>query len=290
MGGTATIALTGGSEELLTELFTLADRCESLWSRFSERSDLTVLNWAEGVATTVDPLTIRLIRAMREGYLITGGDFDPTLLPALLAVGYSASILDGSRRSTLPATAHSPGNLNTSKIIGNVVTLGRGTTLDAGGLGKGLVADIICEAAIAGGARGAMAEISGDIVVLGEAPHDTAWHLSIEDPFDTAQNLDRVRLIDAAIVTSSQLKRRWQSGSAQWHHLIDPRTNTSAKTRVQTATVIAATGAHAEALTKPAFMREPHIYLEWLPTVGGAGLLVLDDRSIHVSDNWGQYR
>ena len=134
-----------------------------------------------------------------------------------------------------------------------------------------------------------MAEISGDVVVAGEGPYGTAWHLAVEDPFDTTKSLAVVRLRDAALVTSSQRKRRWETSGGARHHLIDPRTATSATSRVQTATVIAATGAHAEVLTKPAFLREPTDYLAWLPSVGAAGLLVLDDRTILTSTNWEQY-
>ena len=75
----------------------------------------------------------------------------------------------------------------------------------------------------------------------------------------------------------------------QRHHLIDPRSGTSATSDIQTVTVIAATGARAEALAKSGFVRPIDEYLDWLPSVGGAALLVDAAGGQHVSENWGRY-
>jgi thiamine biosynthesis lipoprotein len=58
---------------------------------------------------------------------------------------------------------------------------------------------------------------------------------------------------------------------------------------VQTVSVIAATGARAEALTKPGFLRDPAEYLTWLPTVGAAGLIIDDEGAMLASGNWNRY-
>ena len=294
MGGTAFVMLVGGGAAALNRAFTLADHCEQLWSRFLPRSDLTRLNWADGRAVEVDPLTIRLITAMTDARELTGGDYDPTLLPDLLAAGYRASVLDPDRVSTLPDSARAPGNLPAIVIEGNTVRLPAGTTLDAGGIGKGFAADLVCEAALAAGCWGALAEIGGDIVVAGQAPDGIAWRLGIENPLpglgSDAEHAAIVRLASGALVTSSQRKRRWASGSGDRHHLIDPRTHDSAISRIQTVSVIAATGARAEALTKPGFVRDTPAYLDWLPTVGAAGLVIADTGAGFSSVNWEQYR
>ncbi|TAL43396.1 MAG: FAD:protein FMN transferase [Salinibacterium sp.] len=285
MGGHGTVTVIGGSAALVDEAFVLIETCEALWSRFLPASDVTRLNWAEGAPVEVDPLTIRLIEAMREGAALTGGDFDPTLLPDLLTAGYRASRVSPSLETTLPASATSPGRLDDIAIEGMTVRMPVGTTLDAGGIGKGLAADLVCEFAMAHGAAGVMAELGGDIVVAGRAPDNRAWLLGIEDPFETTEHLTTVCVVRGAIVTSSQRKRRF----GEQHHLIDPRSSTSAATSIQTVTVIAATGARAEALAKSGFLREPAEFLAWLPTVGGAALLIDADGAQYVSANWERY-
>ena len=289
MGGHATITLVGGGEDLLERCFALADYCEARWSRFLPTSDITRLNWAEGSSVEIDPVTVRLITAMREAADLTGGDFDPTLLPDLIASGYAASVVAPDLVTTLPASASGPGRLAGLTLDGASVRMPVGTTLDPGGLGKGLAADIICEFGLAEGAWGIMAEISGDIVVAGRAPDAVAWLLGVEDPFDTARHLTTVRIARGAIVTSSQRKRRFATPAGERHHLINPRTRMSAVSDIQTVTIIAATGVRAEAIAKSGFVRPVDEYLAWLPEVGAAGLLVDSAGGHHASHNWGRY-
>ncbi|GAB2827214.1 FAD:protein FMN transferase [Alpinimonas psychrophila] len=290
MGGHGTITLVGASEQLLTRAWELASQCEKLWTRFSPDSDISRLNLAEGKPVVVDPLTFRLISAMRVGHEISLGAFDPTLLVDELTAGYGASVLDPTRITRLPASAVSPGNIAGIRLSDTSVTLPLGTVLDAGGIGKGLAADIVCEFALAEGAWGAMAEFGGDIVVAGNAPDGVAWRLGIENPFDTQTHAAIIRLSQGAIVTSSQRKRRFGQEGDETHHLIDPATHLSAQTTVQTVTVIAATGARAEALTKPGFLQDTTHYLKWLPSVGAAGMVIDDTGAERVSENWMRYQ
>ena len=237
----------------------------------------------------VDPVTVQLISAMREASELSDGDFDPTLLPELIASGYAASVVAPDLVTTLPASASAPGRLASLTLDGSSVRMPVGTTLDPGGIGKGLAADIICEFGLAEGAWGIMAEISGDIVVAGRAPDAVAWLLGVEDPFDTDRHLTTVRIARGAIVTSSQRKRRFDTAAGVRHHLIDPRTGASALTDIQTVTVIAATGVRAEAISKSGFLRPVEEFLAWLPQVGAAALLVDSAGRQHVSANWGRY-
>lgn len=289
MGGHATITLVGGGEDLVARCFALADHLEARWSRFLPTSDISRLNWAEGASVEVDPVTVQLISAMREASELSDGDFDPTLLPELIASGYAASVVAPDLVTTLPASASAPGRLASLTLDGSSVRMPVGTTLDPGGIGKGLAADIICEFGLAEGAWGIMAEISGDIVVAGRAPDAVAWLLGVEDPFDTSRHLTTVRIARGAIVTSSQRKRRFDTAAGVRHHLIDPRTGASALTDIQTVTVIAATGVRAEAISKSGFLRPVEEYLAWLPQVGAAALLVDSAGRQYVSANWGRY-
>jgi thiamine biosynthesis lipoprotein len=313
MGGRASFALVGASAGLMDVVVDLANRLERLWSRFLPDSDVSRLNAAEGAPVAVDPCTVRLIAAMLDGARLTRGDYDATLLPDVLAAGYRASALDPGRVTVLPASAVSPGNLSGLTIedgaphLDRIVTLPLGTTIDPGGVGKGLAADLLCAFALDAGAWGALAELGGDIVVAGQAPDAVAWRLGVENPFAPGKHSAVVRLAAGALVTSSQRKRRFPaSGSgpvtpaaasvpeaastpATRHHLVDPRTHESAATRVQTVSVIASTGARAEVLTKPGFLRPTADFLAWLPTVGAAGLIIDDTGLVTTSTNWEHY-
>lgn len=291
MGSRFAMTVIGAGSERAWAGLALAGRLESRWSRFLADSDISALNLAEGAARQVHPHTVRLVREMLDAYHRTDGDFDPTLLPALVAAGYATSRVDATRTTRLPASARAPGSIDSVRIDGDRITLGRGTTLDPGGIGKGLAADLAVERALADGALGAMAQFGGDVVVGGVAPDGVAWRIGVEDPFDPARQLTVVRLARGAVATSSQRKLRWTApDGTETHHLLDPRGIRSISTPVQTVTVIAATGARAESFTKPGFLRPLDEFLAWLPSRGAAGLVVTVDGTEHLSANWSRYR
>lgn len=289
MGGHGTITLVGGNDHLLDECWALADTCEQLWSRFIDDSDITRINWSEGKPVRVAPLTRQLIAAMVSGHTLTQGVYDPTLLPDVLEAGYSSSSIDSSRTTRLPESAHAPGHLEGVQFTDEFVMVPRGTTLDPGGIAKGFAADLIAQSALDQGAYGVMVELGGDIVVQGDAPDGVAWRLGIEDPFVPDAHASIVRIQRGAVATSSQLKKRFGEGADSTHHLINPVTHSSADARAQTVTVIAASGARAEVLTKRGFVDKAEDFLAWLPSVGGAGLIIFADGSQQVSTNWSNY-
>lgn len=286
MGGESVITLVGGTPSILDAAFDLAAECERLWSRFLSDSELCRLNAAAGVAVNVSPLTVALVDAMVDGVTLTDGDFNPTLLPPVIELGYAASLVEPTQSVLLPAGAQVFTDLGEVVLTSSTVQLPAAMTLDAGGIGKGFAADLIAAAVMASGARGVMVSMSGDVVVSGESPQPGGWLLGVENPFDESENLEIVRLREGAIVTSSQRKKRF--GDA--HHLIDPRTRKSAITTTQTVSVIADTGAQAEALAKAGFMRPASEFLAWLPSVNSAGMVIDADGSRAVSSNWSDYR
>lgn len=286
MGGTTAITVVGGPQDLLDECFRALWGLEAAWSRFVEGSDVWRLNWAEGRPVRVRACTVRLVRELVCAWSMTEGDFDPTTLPRLAAAGYGASWVDASRRTRLPDSAHWPGDVPGIEVDGLVVRLPRGTTLDAGGLGKGLAADIVTEFALTHGAGGALVEVGGDLVVGGEPPDGAAWTVGIEDPFAPGTALTTVRLVSGAVATSSRLRRSWNTAAGTAHHLIAPATGASAVTATVASTVIAGSGTRAEALAKLAFVREPESLLASLPALGASGLVVSADHECRYSPNW----
>jgi thiamine biosynthesis lipoprotein len=127
------------------------------------------------------------------------------------------------------------------------VVLPPGTTVDPGGLGKGLAADIVVDELLASGASGALVEIGGDLRVQGRSPRGDGWEI------ETAGGV--VALRAGGVATSTTRLRAWTLGGERRHHLVDPVTLRSTVSDVEVCTVIAGSGAWAEAFTKVAFAR-----------------------------------
>ena len=67
------------------------DELEALWSRFRPTSDVSIANAMAGTSVRVSPETIALVQRAIDGYRLTEGRFDPTVLGAVVRAGYDRS-------------------------------------------------------------------------------------------------------------------------------------------------------------------------------------------------------
>ena len=259
---------------------------EQRWSRFRSTSEISGLNAAAGEPRTVHPDTIRLVRALVEAWHATGGAFDPTLLGALVELGYAASRDDETLRTSLAADAWPRGRPDRVLVDAdaNVVRLPVGTTLDPGGMGKGLAADIVVDEALDEGALGALVEIGGDVRVAGTPP-DGAWTISIaalgSDPHRRS-----IRMNDGGVATSTSRLRTWQGNGQRHHHLIDPDALRSTSNDVVSCTVIAGSAAWAEGFTKVPFVLGAADALERFEERSLAASITTADGAHRTSSTW----
>lgn len=287
MGTVANVLVVGGAENMLDDLERTANHLESLWSRFIEDSDISRLNNAEGATVVVNPLSAKLVAEMLAARTLTDGEYDPTVLPKLIAEGYAASRVNAQNITSLPASARWPIDPSGTVITENSVTLPLGVTLDPGGIGKGLAADIMSSMAIERGALGVLVEMGGDVRIAGTPPDGSHWRLGIEDPFVEERSIARVNLLDGAVATSSTLKRVWHKEGKSANHLINVHTGESMTTNVVTVSVIAVSASIAEVITKAGFTRRD--FLTWVPTLGAAAFVVYRDGTTAQSANWKDY-
>src|SRR6056297_3363803 len=74
---------------------------EQRWSRFLDDSEITGLNRADGAARRCSDDTVRLVEHMVAGWNATDACFDPSLLGALVELGYAASREDATAHTSL---------------------------------------------------------------------------------------------------------------------------------------------------------------------------------------------
>jgi FAD:protein FMN transferase len=268
---------------------------EVRWSRFDERSEISLLNRHAGHAVAVSPDTMQLVIAALAGWERTSGAFDPTVLGHIVALGYDRSFCDipsGRAAGVVTTGAADAVTVNAAGIVvdahGLTVTLPVGAGFDPGGIGKGLAADIVASELLAAGAVGACVDVGGDVRVAGVPPDGAPWAIVLEK-FDGLPTDRIVRLRDGGIATSSPLLRCWQRGGTTHHHLIDPRSGSSVVTPIVSVTVIAAKAWQAEVLTKAVFVCGYKDGLALVDALGASARVVLADGAVHVSDEWHRY-
>jgi thiamine biosynthesis lipoprotein len=226
---------------------------------------------------------IRLLEAVREAALATGGLVDGTLLGEIEAAGYVGDIaaalplqlalrLASARRPALPNPHSRWGDVS---IDGWEVTRPHGVGFDSGGLAKGLFADLVadrlCEQ------RSFAVDCGGDLRFAGPKPR----RLEIADPFGGAP-VHVFELAEAAVATSGIGRRSWLDPDGRpAHHLLDPATGRPAFTGVVQATALAPTAVEAEWRAKAAVLSGPQSAAGWIEH---GGVVVLDDGTHFVTE------
>ena len=288
MGSTAEVTVVGGNDAHLRAAAARLRGLDALWSRFRPGSDVSRLNAADGAAVAVAPDTLTLLEALVAAWRATGGAFDPTLLPALVAAGDAASRHDPTARSRTHPGARWPGDPAGIVIDHARATarLPRGTTIDAGGLGKGLGADLVATELVAAEAVGALVSVGGDLRVTGRAPGG-GWAVTVEHPDPTRRRLAVLDLAEGGVATSTPAARRWTGRDGRpHHHLLDPATAAPSTAPVASVTVAAGTAAWAEAFTKVPYALGAPDGLAALDAAGLAALIVTEDGTTHASAVW----
>lgn len=267
---------------------------ERRWSRFLDDSEISGLNRAGGMPRRCSQDTVTLVTALVRAWHATDGAFDPTLLASLVELGYVASRTDATRRTSLAAGAHAIGRPDRVRIdpATGIVHMPPGTTLDPGGLGKGLAADILVDELLDAGAVGALVEIGGDLRVAGDPPTGTAWPIEIRAAMGGAGQV--VQLVAGGVATSSSRRRTWDTPTGRRHHLLSPRTcrptgDDLAGCTVIGCTVIAGTAAWAEAFTKVAFVEGCATALAAYDRLGLAARVTTGDGRTHHSQSWAEF-
>ncbi|MEQ1702016.1 MAG: FAD:protein FMN transferase [Ilumatobacteraceae bacterium] len=252
------------------------DHYERCWSRFLPTSDISRINRSPGGGLAVDDATLTLLTVMMNGHRATDGRFDPTVLPALAASGYAASKADPSLVSEFATVdGDAPSVLDVVlDVQAGMVHVPPGLTLDAGGIGKGLAADLIVAQLLHADLDGALVSIGGDMAMAGTPPDAAGWLVTVEQPDPRDGDLCHLAISAGGVATSSTRSRRWLQDGNERHHHIDPATAMPSTTDLATATVIAGNGWLAEIHATAALSCGTAGILDYLADHGLSGLAV----------------
>jgi FAD:protein FMN transferase len=218
-------------------------------NRFRDDSDISRLNASRGdpAGVQVGPTFERALGASLDAYSATEGLCDPTVLPALLALGYDVDYDELTRRDSLlgdqrPSTG--PGAIAIDRER-HRVALGPDCQLDLGATAKALAADLVADDVAQ--MCGVVVEIGGDVAVRGAGP-DGPWAIAISDKLHHTGHEPRVGLSSGGLATSSITQRTWIAGGQRVNHIVDPRSGRWAEGPYATASVSATSCVLANAL------------------------------------------
>ena len=234
-------------------------------SRFRADSELMTLNRSGGGPVRTSALFRQALQAGLRAAELTDGDVDPTLGPALVALGYDRDF-DELRTRGPAAGAPSPLRFVTRPGWQSIrideragtVTIPPGVGLDLGATAKALAADHAAAAAEAVAGCGVLVSLGGDLATAGEGPTD-GWSVRVTDDHRSGPEApgQSITIRSGGLATSSTCVRRWESGGESVHHLLDPATGQPAAGGYRTVSVAAATCLDANIAATAAIVRGP---------------------------------
>lgn len=287
MATTCTITVIGPEPSSLIESgMSRVAQLERLWSRFRPDSDISRLNVADGAPVPVSHETHVLLSLMKAAHATTQGAFNPTLLPTQTASGDDTS-LDGREIPAMSDSAVAWDTLDQLQIYDDgTARVPSSMTLDPGGIGKGLAADIVASEIVAAGADAACVNMGGDLRIVRRPSCTQSWPVTIGSPHDLALDDEVLTLLEGAVATSDRAARRRPSGAVTSHHFsVEQSASDSAG-----ATVIASSAAWAEAWSKFAMTRPVEETIDALTSHGLAGRIVTTDGTVHRTATWKEFQ
>jgi thiamine biosynthesis lipoprotein len=242
MGTFATVSVRGpeAAADAARDAF---DRVNRTMSNWDPDSDLSRLNAQarRGAAPVEDPDLLACLARAFEAARATDGAFDPTVGPLMSLWGYRPRARRVPGESEIDATLAHVGYTRVRLDGGTLRFEDPGMEIDLGGIAKGCALDLARERVLAAGATSALLDLGGNLMAVGRPPSGRFWEIGVKDPRDPQRLAGVVAIVEGSVSTSGNYENPG--------HLMDPRTGRSARTDVVAATVVAPSGAQADALS-----------------------------------------
>ena len=223
---------------------------ERQMSLFDPQSALCQLN-RDGVLHNPHPDLVAVLTLARKVAQRSQGAFDVSVQPLWAAWARAHAEGRSPTRGELNA-ARRRVDWRAIHVESERITLRRrGMALTLNGIAQGYAADLARAALRSHGIQHALLN-TGEWSTLGSGPDAQPWTLGIADPHVAGALIARLRAESRAVATSSDAHMSFSADHRQ-HHILDPRTGQSPE-ELSSVTVVAHSGALADALTKVVFM------------------------------------
>jgi len=244
------------AEKAVNEALEEIKRLDDLLSAGNDKSEISILN-KNGSASLSDDSRYLYEKADRI-YRETGGAYDITILPLMKLWGFQ----DGD-----PSLPTDRDIKNTCQLIGadrliyndGRLTLGKGQSIDLGGIAKGYTGDSIMQIFEKNNISSGIISLGGNVQCFGKKPDGSLWRCGITDPDypeDMSKLAGTVSTSDKAVITSGGYERFFtdKKSGRTFHHIMDPKTGFSADSGLISVTIVSSDGTLADGLSTACFV------------------------------------
>ena len=259
LGTTAAVLVTepGAIAKARALLKDELEQIDAACSRFRSDSELSRLNAGAGELFAVSDLFAEAVEASIRVARATDGAVDPTLGRAMSDIGYDRDFAELRDDHVVPGTARPAAGWQCVRLDRRArkLSIPAGVELDLGATAKALAADRAARRIHESAGCGVLVSLGGDIAVAGSPPSG-GWRIRVGDDHARASDSGQtVSIEDGGLATSSTTVRRWPLGGRIQHHIVDPRTGTSAAEVWRTVSVAARSCVDANAASTASIVR-----------------------------------
>ncbi len=250
------IVYGNNASKIIDEAFALGVTYENLLSTVIEGSDVYRINHAGGQPVTVSDDTIAILNKSIHYSEVSNGLFDVTMgnLTALWDFPGANHVVPDS--SVIAADLKTVG-YKYIKIEGNTVTLLKpGAQLDFGAIAKGYIADRLADYLKTQKVQGAIVNLGGNVITVGEKPKIKTWIVGIQQPFaDRNETIGAVTVGEKSVVTSGIYERSFTAADGKfYHHILDPRTGYPVENTLSAISIISDLSVDGDGLSTTCFL------------------------------------
>ena len=230
----------------IEKLFTEIDNSLSI---YNDSSVISAINANRSDRT--DTLFREVFRDAVEVSEESGGLFDITIGPLVKSWGFGPDAMKRFNPSMLDSLLALVG-MDKVRLEGDrIIKADPDMFIDVNAIAQGYTVDLVADLIVSRGIKQCLAEVGGEVRTVGDK-NGMGWKVGIDTPADGnytpgADIQARIRLDDRALATSGNYRKFFVENGVKYSHTIDPRTGYPVKHTLLSATIIAPTGAVADA-------------------------------------------
>lgn len=233
-----------------TQAFALIDSLNHIFSDYDSTSELSRLSATAGKDSfvQVSPQMYDLLLQSKRAAKESNKTFDVTIGPLsrLWRRSRREKVFPSAADITSTKALTGMKKLVLDTAAKKVKLLQKGMLLDAGGIGKGYIAQQVVLFLSAKGIQNVLADAGGDIVCSNPPPGKAGWNIAVNVPGQTNDLLQKtLRIKNGAVATSGDVYQFTEHKGKRYAHIINPKTGYGV-TFQRNVTVIAGDGATAD--------------------------------------------
>lgn len=254
-------------------------------STYVETSTISTFNRQNELVTN-DPHFIKMLFDSKEIRDLSGGAFDPAVMPLVRAWGFGPegpqNKVDSAQVDSLlgligwnfDVAFSNETKMSSERSTTISITKNAPVELDFNGIAKGYTSDVIFEFLVSRGIQDLMVEVGGEIRAKGLSTSGEPWAIGIDQPDEYSERGSQgvLSLIDKAVATSGSYRKYYEQDGERLSHTIDPTTGRPVSHQLLSATVVAPTALKADAYATVFMVLGPEKSQDFLASDAGSEL------------------